>query len=163
MVSSYTIHIPDERLATIRTKVEAYDWSQLPSAGGWKSGVGINDLKRLVASWQGSYDWRKVEQRLNERPTSRPMSKASASISSTCRATGPSRLFFCCMAGPARSWNSSGLWSRYDAGSHGFQSAPPRAGSTGPPAGFSFGPADMPTLPLVTPGCARRSPHCRAA
>ena len=30
MISPYTINIPDERLAAIRAKVEAYDWSQLP-------------------------------------------------------------------------------------------------------------------------------------
>lgn len=68
MPSPYTIHIPEERLATIRAKVDAYDWSQLPDAGGWKAGVGVNDLKRLVTYWQKTYDWRKVEQRLNQLP-----------------------------------------------------------------------------------------------
>ncbi len=68
MVSPYTIHIADERLATIKAKVEAYDWSQFPDTGGWRSGVGINDLKRLVAYWRDSYDWRAVERRLNLLP-----------------------------------------------------------------------------------------------
>ncbi|MEN3208883.1 epoxide hydrolase [Methylorubrum populi] len=68
MVSRYTIDIADERLAAIRAKVEAYDWSQLPDTGGWKSGVGIDDLKRLVAYWGDSYDWRVVERRLNQLP-----------------------------------------------------------------------------------------------
>jgi pimeloyl-ACP methyl ester carboxylesterase len=68
MVSPYTIDISDERLATIRAKVKAYDWSQLPDAGGWRSGVGIDDLKRLIAYWRDVYDWRKVENRLNELP-----------------------------------------------------------------------------------------------
>ena len=68
MVLLYTIDIPDERLATIRAKVKAYDWSQLPDAGGWRSGVGIDDLKRLVTYWRDVYDWRKVEHRLNELP-----------------------------------------------------------------------------------------------
>jgi len=68
MVTPYTIDIPDERLAAIMAKIEAYDWSQLPDAGGWRSGVGINDLKRLVTYWQDSYDWRKVERRLNQLP-----------------------------------------------------------------------------------------------
>ncbi len=68
MVSPYTIDIPDERLATIRAKVDAYDWSQLPDAGGWRSGVGIDDLKRLVAYWRDRYDWRAVERRLNQLP-----------------------------------------------------------------------------------------------
>ena len=68
MVSAYTINIPEERLATIRAKIEAYDWSQLPDIGGWKAGVGIGDLRRLVAYWLESYDWRAVERRLNQLP-----------------------------------------------------------------------------------------------
>lgn len=68
MISPYTIHISDERLAAIMAKVEAYDWNQLPDAGGWRSGVGIDDLKRLVAYWRDTYDWRKVERRLNQLP-----------------------------------------------------------------------------------------------
>ena len=68
MVAPYTIAIADERLATMRQKVEAYDWSQLPDAGGWSAGVGIGDLKRLVAYWRDRYDWRAVERRLNRLP-----------------------------------------------------------------------------------------------
>ena len=68
MVSRYTIDIAEKRIATIQAKVEAYDWSQLPDTGGWKSGVGIADLKRLVAYWRDSYDWRAAERRLNQLP-----------------------------------------------------------------------------------------------
>ena len=68
MISPYKIEISDERLAAIKAKVEAFDWSQLPDAGGWKSGVGIDDLKRLVAYWRDTYDWREAEQRLNQLP-----------------------------------------------------------------------------------------------
>jgi pimeloyl-ACP methyl ester carboxylesterase len=68
MISPYSIHIPDERLAWIEARVGEYDWSQLPDAGGWKSGVGLADLKRLVSYWQNDYDWRAVERKLNELP-----------------------------------------------------------------------------------------------
>ncbi|UYC19760.1 MULTISPECIES: epoxide hydrolase [unclassified Xanthomonas] len=68
MVSPYTIDIPDARLVSIKAKVDAYDWSQLADAGGWSAGVGIDDLKRLVAYWRGSYDWRATERRLNRLP-----------------------------------------------------------------------------------------------
>jgi microsomal epoxide hydrolase len=68
MVMPYTIHIPQERLNAIKAKVSAYDWSQLPDTGGWKSGVGIDDLKRLARYWEHDYDWRKVERRLNQLP-----------------------------------------------------------------------------------------------
>src|SRR5690606_16549739 len=66
MISPYKINISDERLAVIMAKVNAYDWSQIPDAGGWASGVGIADLKRLVDYWLTRFDWRKVERRLNE-------------------------------------------------------------------------------------------------
>lgn len=65
MIEPFTIKIPDERIVAIKAKVEAYDWSQLPDAGGWKAGVGVKDLMRLVAYWRDSYDWSDVERRLN--------------------------------------------------------------------------------------------------
>lgn len=68
MLTPYTIHISEQRLAAIRAKVETYDWSQLPDAGGWTAGVGVNDLKRLVAYWRDNYNWRDVERRLNTLP-----------------------------------------------------------------------------------------------
>lgn len=68
MIPPFRIDIPDKRLAAIMAKVNACDWSQFPDAGGWKSGVGIDDLKRLVRFWQDDYDWRKVERRLNLLP-----------------------------------------------------------------------------------------------
>ena len=65
MIQPFTIDIPDKRLAAIMAKVKAYDWSQLPDAGGWSSGVGVEDLKRLARYWESDYDWRKAERRLN--------------------------------------------------------------------------------------------------
>ncbi|TPI28260.1 epoxide hydrolase [Mesorhizobium sp. B3-2-1] len=68
MVAPYTINIPEERLAAIATKIAGYDWNQLPDAGGWSAGVGIEDLRRLVVYWQNDFDWRDVERRLNRLP-----------------------------------------------------------------------------------------------
>lgn len=68
MISPYIINISEKRLATIRTNIEAYDWSQLPDAGGWSAGVGIDDLKRLMTYWTNNYNWQAVEPRLNALP-----------------------------------------------------------------------------------------------
>jgi len=68
MVAAYTISIPDERLAAIQSRVAGFDWRQLPDVGGWSAGVGVEDLKRLVAYWKDNYDWRDVERRLNQLP-----------------------------------------------------------------------------------------------
>ncbi len=61
----FTIHIPAARLAAIRARVAAYDWAALPDAGGWTSGVGLADLRRLTDHWLDGYDWRAAEARLN--------------------------------------------------------------------------------------------------
>lgn len=68
MISPYSIHIPETRLATIMARVRAYDWDQLPDTGGWKSGVGIDDLRRLVDYWDKTFDWRRTEHVLNQLP-----------------------------------------------------------------------------------------------
>ncbi len=64
----FTISIPPQRLSTIAQKVANYDWDRLPDAGGWRSGVGKADLRRLVNYWIEYFDWLKVERRLNTYP-----------------------------------------------------------------------------------------------
>ena len=68
MAEPFTIAVPDERLASIRARVEAFDWDLTPDAGGWRSGVGLADLRRLVDHWLTRYDWRAQERRLNALP-----------------------------------------------------------------------------------------------
>ena len=68
MADSFTIAVSNERLAAIRARVEAYDWGAIPDAGGWRSGVGLDDLRRLVDHWLTRYDWRAEERRLNLLP-----------------------------------------------------------------------------------------------
>lgn len=68
MADPFTIAVSNERLAAIRAKVEAFDWEAVPDAGGWRSGVGLADLRRLVDYWLVRYDWRAQERRLNLLP-----------------------------------------------------------------------------------------------
>ncbi|MET0446608.1 epoxide hydrolase family protein [Tardiphaga sp.] len=68
MIDSFKIAVSDARLAEIRTRVEAFDWTAMPDAGGWQSGVGLSDLRRLTDYWLTQYDWRVHEARLNELP-----------------------------------------------------------------------------------------------
>lgn len=68
MIEPFSIHVPDARLADIAARVAAFDWDAMPDAGGWRHGVGLADLRRLVDRWQGGYDWRASEARLNALP-----------------------------------------------------------------------------------------------
>ena len=112
MISPYTINIPDEQLATIRTKVEAYDWSQLPDAGGWSAGVGVDDLKRLAAYWLDSYDWRAVERRLNALPNFTADVEGEHLHFVHVKGDGSSRPSCFFTSGRARISSSNGCWSR---------------------------------------------------
>lgn len=105
MVVPCTIDISDERLATIGAKVAACDWSQLPDAEGWTSGVGVDDLKRLVAYWREAYDWRRIERRLDQLPNFATDVEGSEYTSFMCWATAPSRRCCFCMVGRARFLN----------------------------------------------------------
>lgn len=40
----------------------------MPDVGGWRSGVGLADLERLVDYWGTLMDWRALERRLNGWP-----------------------------------------------------------------------------------------------
>ena len=68
MAKPFTIAVPEERIALISAKVASFDWGALPDAGGWQSGVGLKDLKRLVDYWRTRFDWRAQERRLNALP-----------------------------------------------------------------------------------------------
>lgn len=68
MAVPFTINVSQERLEMIRSKVAQYDWDALADAGGWRSGVGLSDLKRLTSHWLERYDWRAQETRLNRWP-----------------------------------------------------------------------------------------------
>ena len=68
MTKPFTIDVPQARLDAIRARVEAFDWNALSDAGGWRSGVGLADLRRLVDYWLIRFDWRGAEARLNRLP-----------------------------------------------------------------------------------------------
>lgn len=68
MAQPFTIAVPDERLAIINAKVASFDREALADAGGWHSGVGLADLRRLVDHWRTQFDWRVQEHRLNALP-----------------------------------------------------------------------------------------------
>lgn len=68
MIRPFIIAIPQTRVDQIRERVEQYNWDDLADAGGWKSGVGITDLRRLTTYWLDQYDWRAAEAQLNRQP-----------------------------------------------------------------------------------------------
>lgn len=65
----FTISVPDQKLAAIRARVEAYQWFPAPEGlPDWALGTSTPFLQDLQAYWLNGYDWRAEEARLNQYP-----------------------------------------------------------------------------------------------
>jgi len=62
----FQINVPDEKLATLHAKLELAVFPDELEGAGWKYGLPLADLKRLVEKWKNGYDWRKHEKELNQ-------------------------------------------------------------------------------------------------
>ncbi|KAG1742737.1 Alpha/Beta hydrolase protein [Suillus paluster] len=62
----FRINIPDEKLATLRAKLELATFPDELQDAGWKYGPPLTDMKRLTERWKNGYDWRKHEKELNQ-------------------------------------------------------------------------------------------------
>ncbi|KAI9464700.1 Alpha/Beta hydrolase protein [Boletus coccyginus] len=64
--TSFTISVPDGKLDLLRSKLELATLPDELDDAGWKYGVPLSDIKRLVARWRSGYDWRTHEKALND-------------------------------------------------------------------------------------------------
>ncbi|MEG8030946.1 epoxide hydrolase N-terminal domain-containing protein [Sphingomonas aurantiaca] len=106
MAEPFLIAIPEDRLAVIHAKVEAFDWSIMPDAEDWRSGVGLADLKLLVDYWLTRYDWRAQERRLNLLPQFAAEVQGQRLHFIHVRGDGSRPRCCCCTAGRGRSSSS---------------------------------------------------------
>ncbi|KAI9713868.1 MAG: hypothetical protein M1820_000598 [Bogoriella megaspora] len=64
----YRISVPDEKLQELKAKLELASFPDELDDAGWQMGAPLNDVKKLVAYWKDSFDWKKTEAELNELP-----------------------------------------------------------------------------------------------
>ena len=61
-ITPFIIDISDQTLETIRSKVAAYQWHEMPviadGADRWAYGADMEYMKELTAYWLKEYDWR---------------------------------------------------------------------------------------------------------
>ena len=62
----FRIDVPEETLDSIRKKVIAFPWHEMPDDGGWEYGTNLNYMKEFCDYWVNGFDWRKQETRLNQ-------------------------------------------------------------------------------------------------
>jgi pimeloyl-ACP methyl ester carboxylesterase len=67
-IHPFRIDIPQADLDDLQDRLDRTRWpDELPGAG-WDYGVTLDYVKELAERWRSSFDWRKVEARLNEVP-----------------------------------------------------------------------------------------------
>ncbi|MHC8366451.1 epoxide hydrolase family protein [Pseudomonas sp. ZT5P21] len=67
-IRPFQIHVPDSDLADLRDRIAATRWPDKETVSDRSQGAQLEQLKELVHYWGTSYDWRKVEARLNALP-----------------------------------------------------------------------------------------------
>jgi len=68
LVKPFKVHVSDETLADLRKRVLATRWPDKETVDDQSQGVPLARLQELVRYWGTTYDWRKVETRLNALP-----------------------------------------------------------------------------------------------
>ena len=62
----FNINIPEETLETIRKKVLAFPWHEMPNDGGWEYGTNLDYMQSFCDYWVTKYNWRKHEEHINQ-------------------------------------------------------------------------------------------------
>ncbi len=64
-ITPFTIHVPDEVLSDLRTRIQNTRWPDPAPGTAWAQGTDLVYLKRLFGYWAVEFDWRVQERRLN--------------------------------------------------------------------------------------------------
>jgi len=62
----FTLAVPDSDIQRLHAKLESSTLPNEVDGAGWDYGAPLADIKRLVERWRTGYDWRKVEQEIND-------------------------------------------------------------------------------------------------
>lgn len=67
-ITPFTIHIADEVLEDLRSRLRNTRWPDEVADAGWDLGMPLSYLKEVCAYWADEYDWRAQEAHLNSFP-----------------------------------------------------------------------------------------------
>ena len=67
-IRPFRIDVPQEDLDDLQGRLERTRWPDELPGGEWSYGMPVRYVKGLAERWRTSFDWRKVEARLNEFP-----------------------------------------------------------------------------------------------
>lgn len=64
-IRPFRLHVSDDVLDRIRTRVAEYPWHEMPDDGGWGYGTNLDYMKELCTYWLEAFDWRQHEAEIN--------------------------------------------------------------------------------------------------
>jgi pimeloyl-ACP methyl ester carboxylesterase len=64
-IAPFTVHVPEEVLSDLRTRIRNTRWPDPAPGDAWSQGTDLAYLKRLLSYWADGFDWRAQERRLN--------------------------------------------------------------------------------------------------
>ena len=67
-IRPFRIHVAERQLADLRRRLAATRWPERETVSDQSQGVQLATMKELARYWQTTYDWRKVEARLQALP-----------------------------------------------------------------------------------------------
>ena len=67
-IRPFQVSVPDEDLAELRRRIDAYRWPEREQVDDQAQGVQLATMQELARYWATEYDWRKVEAKLNALP-----------------------------------------------------------------------------------------------
>lgn len=68
-IKPYTVAVPDEALAKLKSKLNAVDLPQhVDFENDWNYGAPAADVRRLATYWRDGFDWRAQEKKINQLP-----------------------------------------------------------------------------------------------
>jgi pimeloyl-ACP methyl ester carboxylesterase len=67
-IRPFRINVPEKDLVDLHRRIAATRWPERENVADATQGVKLATMRELVRYWQTSYDWRKIERRLNSYP-----------------------------------------------------------------------------------------------
>jgi len=67
-VRPFLVEVPDDALTELRMRLQRTRWPDPETVDDWSQGIPLAYVQSLCRYWSDSYDWRRVERRLNAIP-----------------------------------------------------------------------------------------------
>jgi pimeloyl-ACP methyl ester carboxylesterase len=67
-IHPFRVHVPEAEVAALRRRIASVRWPDGETVTDQSQGVGLARLRPLIQYWGTTYDWRKVESKLNALP-----------------------------------------------------------------------------------------------